>query len=304
MFRHGRRRAELLPGGPQAPRTQPAVSQAIRRLETAAGERLIDRSSRDGTLTDAGELLLDYAARLLRLADEAGSAVADLRDVRKGRVLIGANEAASTRCCRSSPHSSSEHPTVLVEVRRIPPRQMAQEVLLRTVDFGVLTFNPPERELLSLVIGTRRARAARQPVASARRAEANHDGRDGAAGGDRAQRSLAGARARAAAVRTAARAAEHPHLAAESRRHQARGRDGTWGRAAAAPLRAGRDRARRARRGARARAALAAAVAIRLSARGRAFARGARRFSRIARKRVVDARHSSEPRARPEESEV
>ena len=34
-------------------RTQPAVSQAIRRLEDAAGERLIDRSSRDGTLTDA-----------------------------------------------------------------------------------------------------------------------------------------------------------------------------------------------------------------------------------------------------------
>src|SRR4051812_20622842 len=42
-------------------RTQPAVSQAIRRLEDDAGERLIDRSSRDGTLTDAGELLLDYA---------------------------------------------------------------------------------------------------------------------------------------------------------------------------------------------------------------------------------------------------
>ena len=52
-------------------RTQPAVSQAIRRLEDGAGERLIDRSSRDGTLTDAGELLLDYATRLLRLADEA-----------------------------------------------------------------------------------------------------------------------------------------------------------------------------------------------------------------------------------------
>src|SRR6188472_1301893 len=66
-------------------RTQPAVSQAIRRLEDAAGERLIDRSSRDGTLTDAGDLLLDYAVRLLRLADEATAAVSDLRDVRKGR---------------------------------------------------------------------------------------------------------------------------------------------------------------------------------------------------------------------------
>src|SRR4249920_3904867 len=74
-------------------RTQPAVSQAIRRLEHAAGERLVDRSSRDGTLTDAGHVLLEYATRLLRLAGEAAEAVADLKDVRKGRVLIGANEA-------------------------------------------------------------------------------------------------------------------------------------------------------------------------------------------------------------------
>src|SRR6185369_11698823 len=73
-------------------RTQPAVSQAIRRLEQSAGERLIDRSSRDGTLTDARQLLLEYGERLLRLSDEAGSAVTALREVRKGRLLIGANE--------------------------------------------------------------------------------------------------------------------------------------------------------------------------------------------------------------------
>jgi DNA-binding transcriptional LysR family regulator len=46
-----------------------------------------------------------------------------------------------------------QHPDIIVEVRRLPSRQMAQEVLLRSVDFGVLTFNPPERELASVVIG-------------------------------------------------------------------------------------------------------------------------------------------------------
>jgi len=135
-------------------RTQPAVSQAIRRLEEDTGEQLVDRSSRDGTLTDAGELLLEYAIRLLRLVEEAAGAVADLRDVKKGRVLVGANEAGVHAVLPLIQAFQQEYPGILVEVRRIPSRQMAQEVLLRTVDFGVLTFNPPERELLSLLLGT------------------------------------------------------------------------------------------------------------------------------------------------------
>ena len=135
-------------------RTQPAVSQAIRRLEAAVGERLIDRASRDGTLTDAGDLLLDYAGRLLRLVDEAAGAVLDLRDIRKGRVLIGANEAGVHAVLPVIGAFQKRHPEIVVEVRRIPSRQMAQEVLLRSVDFGVLTFNPSERELASLLLGT------------------------------------------------------------------------------------------------------------------------------------------------------
>jgi DNA-binding transcriptional LysR family regulator len=135
-------------------RTQPAVSQAIRRLEHAAGERLIDRSSRDGTLTDAGEVLREYGLRLLRLADEASSAVGDLRRVRSGRVVIGANEGGVHGVLRVLAAFHNEHPAVLVDVRRVPARQIPQEIMLRALDFGVLTFDPPERELSSIVVGT------------------------------------------------------------------------------------------------------------------------------------------------------
>jgi DNA-binding transcriptional LysR family regulator len=134
-------------------RTQPAVSQAVRRLETASGERLFDRSSRDGTLTDAGVLLLDYATRMLRLSDEAAAAVAGLRDLRTGRVFIGANEGAVHAVLPLAAAFHRDHPDVVVDVRRVHARQLSQEVLLRAVDFGVLTFEPPDADLASLVIG-------------------------------------------------------------------------------------------------------------------------------------------------------
>jgi DNA-binding transcriptional LysR family regulator len=135
-------------------RTQPAVSQAIKRLEDDCGERLIDRALRDGTLTDAGELLLDYAQRTLRLVNEASLAVAELRDVKKGRVVVGANEAGVHSLLPLVKQFHKNHPGVLVDVRRVHSRQMAQELLLRSLDFGVLTFAPPDRELRSLSLGT------------------------------------------------------------------------------------------------------------------------------------------------------
>src|SRR5271165_613098 len=46
-------------------RTQSAISQTVRKLEDEVGEPLFDRSSRGGVLTDAGQVLKDYAEKLL-----------------------------------------------------------------------------------------------------------------------------------------------------------------------------------------------------------------------------------------------
>ena len=64
-------------------RTQPAVSQAIHRLEEWAGEPLLDRSSKSGVLTASGRLFYDYAKKVLNLREEARSALAELRGARE-----------------------------------------------------------------------------------------------------------------------------------------------------------------------------------------------------------------------------
>src|SRR5215207_3310282 len=123
-------------------RTQPAVSQAVRRLEVDLGEALFDRSSKSGTLTDAGKVLQNYGQRLIRLAEESESAIRELRDLRRGRVLIGANEAAV-------------HTLLPVMARfrqRVP--DIAVEVQQGSLDFGALTFRPAESGLLEVVVGS------------------------------------------------------------------------------------------------------------------------------------------------------
>ncbi len=134
-------------------RTQPAVSQAVKRLEEELGERLFDRSSKGGRLTEAGTILLDYARQLTRLKEEAEGAVRELQDLRRGRVLIGANEAAVHVLLPVIEHFREAHPQAQVEVNRTPARQIAAEVLNRSLDFGVLTFAPRDRGLDSVALG-------------------------------------------------------------------------------------------------------------------------------------------------------
>jgi DNA-binding transcriptional LysR family regulator len=68
------------------------VSQAIAKLEGELGEVLFERSSRDGTLTDAGEVLREYAAKLLNLRTEAATALGELRELHRGKLSLAANE--------------------------------------------------------------------------------------------------------------------------------------------------------------------------------------------------------------------
>jgi len=52
-------------------RTQSAVSMQLRKLEELVGQQLLQRGSKRITLTPEGEVLMDYARRMIRLNEEA-----------------------------------------------------------------------------------------------------------------------------------------------------------------------------------------------------------------------------------------
>jgi DNA-binding transcriptional LysR family regulator len=69
--------------------TQPAVSQQIRNLEEELGVGLLDRGSRHAKPTVQGQMLYDYAKRIIALTQQAQVAVQTMGEGVKGSLRIG-----------------------------------------------------------------------------------------------------------------------------------------------------------------------------------------------------------------------
>ena len=134
-------------------RTQPAVSLAIKRLEDEVGETLFDRSTKGGTLTEAGRSLASYARRILHLREEAMASIRELQGLFRGRLSLGANESISQFLLPPLLlEFNRQHPQIKVEVFRAVSERIPTEVLERNLDFGFLSFEPTDPRLTSRVI--------------------------------------------------------------------------------------------------------------------------------------------------------
>ena len=133
-------------------RTQSAVSQTIRKLELDIGEPLFDRSSRDGVLTDAGRVLQEYAEKLLNLRQDAQTALVEMRELQKGKLVIAANEFTALYLLPVLGEFRRLHPTIKITVRRSLGSQIPDDVLKHNVELGILSYDPQEPHLRSAVV--------------------------------------------------------------------------------------------------------------------------------------------------------
>jgi LysR family transcriptional regulator, low CO2-responsive transcriptional regulator len=121
-------------------RSQSAVSAQIRQLEQEYGDRLLDRSGKDVTLTPAGRVLFAYAERLLQMRDESLLAVADQGASPRGTLSIGANEAT---CLYVLPDVfakfSSLYPGVQISIYRNFSYKIVEKLENGALDVGIVT---------------------------------------------------------------------------------------------------------------------------------------------------------------------
>lgn len=132
-------------------RSRPAVSQQLRRLEDQVGEPLFRKSGRGLLPTEAGEVLLSYARRMLDLNDEAVAAL-------RGHALAG-----EVRLGLPADFSEVWLPEALGRFRRAHPTVRIEAV----VDRNRLLLERLDRGELDLVLALNHGdRADSRPVAA------------------------------------------------------------------------------------------------------------------------------------------
>src|SRR5439155_8333106 len=129
-------------------RTQPAVSQSIKKLEEEVGSPLFARDVHEVSLTEAGKVLVEYARRMVRARDDAMRELGALKSLRSGTLTIAAHESAAVYLL-PAPLRSYLHrfPEIKVGIYRSRLTDIPRQVLDREVHVGFVKDEPGFHEL-------------------------------------------------------------------------------------------------------------------------------------------------------------
>jgi len=120
--------------------SQPSVSYQVKELEGVLGLPLIDRLGKRVRLTEAGDVLYEYARRTLTLLDEVALVMEQMRGIERGTLRVGASATVGIYVIPLALGAYKKvHPNLALSLE-IGSREMLQERLKRGVlDLAVLS---------------------------------------------------------------------------------------------------------------------------------------------------------------------
>jgi DNA-binding transcriptional LysR family regulator len=127
---------------------QPPLSVAIRQLEQEIGVSLFTRTSREVTLTEAGETLLAGARRTLAEADAAVAAARRVGAGEVGRLRVGYNWSTSFETLPALGHELvRSHPDIELLAEEMRPIRMTEALRAGTIDVALALYPDVVAEL-------------------------------------------------------------------------------------------------------------------------------------------------------------
>lgn len=130
--------------------SQSLLSYTIRRLEASIGVRLLTRTTRSVSVTEAGERLLAVATPRLKGIEEELRAVRELRDVTAGTIRVTATDhAIETVIWPKLRAFLAEYPKVAIE---LDVDYALKDIVQGRFDFGVRLGNAVAHDMISVRI--------------------------------------------------------------------------------------------------------------------------------------------------------
>jgi DNA-binding transcriptional LysR family regulator len=129
-------------------RTQPAVSQSVKKLEEELGTTLFARTLHEVTLSEAGKVLADYARRMVANRDDALRAIAALKGLTAGTLTIAAHESAAIYLLPAPLRNYfRRYPNIKLSIFRTRLTDIPRQVMDGQVHVGFVKDEPCFREL-------------------------------------------------------------------------------------------------------------------------------------------------------------
>ena len=127
---------------------QPSVSKQVRKLESDLDAILLERRKAGIALTDAGEILLPWARRVLADVDGARAEVAGLTSLERGRLSVGATPSLSTVLLpRVLASFHGAHPGLTLSVVEAGSRDLVDRLASGDLDLALVILPVPREEL-------------------------------------------------------------------------------------------------------------------------------------------------------------
>jgi DNA-binding transcriptional LysR family regulator len=119
--------------------SQPAISKQLSDLEEDLGTQLMDRLPRGVRLTEAGEVLLTHAQRILQAERAAQQDLRDLRGLGRGKLSVGASTTVGSYLVPSlMGELHRQHPGVQLDLTIANTAAVQSTVLENSCDVGLI----------------------------------------------------------------------------------------------------------------------------------------------------------------------
>jgi len=129
--------------------SQPTISSHIKDLEDYFDCRLIDRLSKEAVPTKAGDLLYEYAKRMLALRDETETALAEFQGKIRGRLVIGGSTIPGTYLIpQLISDFKKKYPDVIVSLTIGDSANIIEGILSGSLELGVVGAKAENKKIL------------------------------------------------------------------------------------------------------------------------------------------------------------